>query len=57
MVLLEKSGGVVLESITDNFMVNWQFCKVFNRTDDIRLFIVCITCTVCFVLFDTVHLL
>lgn len=57
--IVERSGGRVLGSITDNHKVNQQFCKLFNNTDKD-------TATAAhpldnerrwFLLFDTVHLL
>lgn len=56
---VERSGGRVLGSITDNHKVNQQYCKLFHRPGDCRA-----TAEhplddkrVWFLLFDTVHLL
>jgi hypothetical protein len=57
--VVERSGGYVVGSITDNHKVNQQYCKLFDRPDD---------CSatgkhpldngrVWYLLFDTVHLL
>jgi hypothetical protein len=35
-VLVEKSGGIVIGSITDNHKINQQFCKLFNRIHDFQ---------------------
>eukprot|EP00745_Piridium_sociabile_P001153 TRINITY_DN10714_c0_g2_i1.p1 TRINITY_DN10714_c0_g2~~TRINITY_DN10714_c0_g2_i1.p1 ORF type:complete len:837 (+),score=176.30 TRINITY_DN10714_c0_g2_i1:399-2909(+) len=58
-VVVERSGGHVLGSITDNHKVNQHFCKLFDRPDDNLA-----TATHpldngrdWFLLFDTVHLL
>ena len=59
-VKVEKAGGIVLGSITDNHQVNQQYCKLFrfSKTND------CSTANhpldetrVWYPLFDTVHLL
>ncbi|XP_070196711.1 uncharacterized protein [Littorina saxatilis] len=58
---VERSGGCVIGSITDNHKVNQQYCKLFDRTGDTDSLATAKhprdNGRVWFLLFDTVHLL
>ena len=34
--IVEKTGGIFIESITDNHKLNQQFCNLFNRSSDFQ---------------------
>jgi len=55
--LVEKSGGIVLGSITDNHKINQQYCKLFDRITDYQARHPLHDQRVWFLLFDTVHIL
>lgn len=54
---VEKAGGVVIGSITDNHKVNQHFCKLFERKSDWEAVHPLDDQRSWFLLFDTVHLL
>ena len=56
-VLVEKSGGIVIGSITDNHKINQQFYKLFNRTCDFQAIHPLDDTRFWYLLFDSVHLL
>ena len=56
-VLVEKSGGVVIGSITDNHRINQQFCKLFDRSHDFLAIHPLDATRSWYLLLDTVHLL
>ena len=55
--LVEKSGGIIIGSITDNHKINQQFCKIFNRNCDYQAIHPLDNTRFWYLLFDTVHLL
>ena len=58
-IAVERSGGLVIGSITDNHKVNQQYCKLFDRPSDCSATAVhpLDNTRVWYLLFDTVHLL
>lgn len=56
---VERAGGIVLGSITDNHKVNQQYCKLFSRATDCSSQVIhpLDETRVWYLLFDTVHLL
>lgn len=56
-IIVEKAGGIVLGSITDNHKINQQFCKLFNRLNDFQAVHPLDHQRPWFLLYDTVHIL
>ena len=55
--IIEKAGGTVVGSITDNHKVNQQYCKLFQRTKDYCAIHPLDENRFWYLLYDTVHLL
>ena len=55
--MIEKSGGFVLGSMTDNHKINQQYCKLFKRKTDWEAEHPLDNQRVWFLLFDSVHIL
>ena len=54
---VEKCGGIVIGSITDNHKINQQYCKLFHRISDSKAQHPLDSKRPWFLLYDTVHLL
>jgi len=54
---VEKAGGLIIGSITDNHKINQQYCKLFSRISDCEAIHPLNEERRWFLLFDTVHLL